>query len=76
MTETKAKTLVAAILSTLFEMSCPICPASSIYMALGMDISDYQAIAYILNASGLANVTSDTISLTKLGLEFGEKLSV
>lgn len=74
MTETKAKRLTMAVLSTLFEMPCPICPASSIYMALGMNMADYQAITYILKSTGLVKVTSETISLTKLGVEYSKKV--
>ena len=68
--------VVAAVLSTLHECS-PEKPvaASSIYMALGMDMGSYQRAVAVLRQGGLAKVTSTTIQLTDKGRGVGAECS-
>ena len=69
------KILIAAVTSTLYDLGNPVCPASQIYLALGMDIDAYFKVADVLQQSGLAKVTSETIRLTDAGMSVGEKCS-
>jgi len=79
MTESRAKTLIAAVTSTLYDLRESlfegICPASQVYLALGMNLSEYQTLTYVLSELGLCEVTSETIKLTSKGEELGKKCS-
>lgn len=76
MTEQEAKTLIAAVTSTLVEIDpdgtgTPV-PASQVYLALGMDMSKYEMLSRILRGAGLAVITAETIALTMKGRELGK----
>jgi len=61
-------TWIAGILTTLNEVSPndPI-PASSIYLAMGMNMSDYEIVRNMMLAGGWISTTSSTIALTQKG---------
>jgi predicted transcriptional regulator len=69
MTRERIYTLIAAITTTLLETG-GTSPASMIYLALGMNIQDYNDIVSIMRGSGLVTTTSDTVSLTSRGEQF------
>ena len=75
MTKEEVMTAIAAVTSTLEELGNPVSPASSIYLALGMDLGRYDLVAKVLSDAGLANVTSETIQLTEKGLDIGRQCS-
>lgn len=60
--------IVGAILSTIYEVSPndPI-PASSIYLALGMNLQQYEYITNAMVSAGLIIKTSSTIAITDSG---------
>ena len=76
MTTSRANTLISAITSTLFELGDSQVPASSIYLALGMNLPEYDTIIYVMGKLGLVVTTSETIALTSKGAELGAKCSM
>lgn len=81
MTESRAKTLIAAITSAIYDLDRNEqiiggrAPASSIYLALGMDIAEYNDITAVMSELGLLDVRPDTVALTAKGRELGRKCS-
>lgn len=79
MTPARANTLIAAITSTLFDLRNDLldgkAPASQIYLALGMNITEYTSIVSVMTELGLIVTTSETVKLTQKGLDLGEKCS-
>ena len=68
-----------AILTTLAEVSNdypgrPV-PAAHIYLALGGDIHRYNQAAAVLQASGMADVTPETITITDKGKETAARVN-
>lgn len=63
-------TWIAGILTTINEVSPndPI-PASSIYLAMGMNYHDYELVRNMLLSAGWITVTPSTIALTASGRE-------
>lgn len=59
---------IAGILTTLNEVSPndPI-PASSIYLAMGMNMSDYELVRNMMTSAGWISTTPSTIALTQKG---------
>ena len=74
MTDNELKAYVCAISTTLVETGNPLAPASSIYMALGCNIDDYNMVANCMKKIGLIRLTSETIQLTEKGIDFGNAL--
>lgn len=72
MTRERLNAVLAAVLTTLVEVG-GMSPASSIYLALGMDIDDYAQVSAIMHNAGLANVTATTITITAYGREIASK---
>ena len=68
LTKNELLTYVSAILTTLLEVSPndPI-PASSIYLALGMDLGKYELVKDIMVQCNWIVATSFTITLTSEG---------
>jgi DNA-binding IclR family transcriptional regulator len=65
---------VAAVVSALQEIDPHgkrAVPASTIYVALGMDMSAHQRLAAALQRAGYARCTASKIQLTAAGLEMG-----
>lgn len=62
---------LAIIVSTLGETTEPdqTIPASTIYLALGSNYSDYMVIASVGESVGWLKTTSETVSLTPKGRE-------
>src|SRR5690606_39802819 len=58
----------AAVLATLAEQpeGVPV-PASSVYMALGMDLGRYDRVIYALVQTGMVDRTIDTLTITPAG---------
>ncbi len=81
MTTSRANTLISAITSSLFELGRDgglidgKAPASQIYMALGMNITEYQIIVNVMTELGLIVATPETVKLTEKGHALGEKCS-
>ena len=75
MTTSRANTLISAITSTLFELDDGKVPASSIYLALGMNLTEYRTITHVMGKLGLVVTTSETITLTSKGADLGAKCS-
>lgn len=65
---------VSAILMTLAELDGPA-PASSIYLALGMDIDMYRRLVDLMKLSGLIIATPETLSLTDRGRSVAAELT-
>ena len=70
MSQQKALALIAAILTTIYEVSPnePI-PASPVYIALGMDIQLYHTLTNVMVKANMIVKTSDTLALTDEGRE-------
>jgi predicted transcriptional regulator len=64
----------AAVVATLADETRPV-PASSIYLALGSDLTRFEAVKTALVASGVVQATSETVALTPKGRELATKLA-
>lgn len=73
------KRLLMATCAALYELRNsamgPMMPASTLYVAMGMDIHGYETVARIMREVGLVTTTAETIKLTEKGLELGRKIS-
>jgi len=78
MDESSVRRLITATCAALYELRDeglgPMMPASTLYVALGMDIHAYEVVARIMRDSGLVTTTSETITLTWKGLDLGRKI--
>lgn len=68
MSKAEVYATTAAILTTLLEVHPNPAPESSIYLAMGMDISKYEAFRNLLVASQLVTVKHHGMTLTEKGL--------
>ena len=66
MTATEIKMKLAGLLVTLAEETGPV-PASSLYLALGSSMSDYQTVTGVGSKMGWIKVTASTLALTATG---------
>lgn len=64
---------IAAIVTTVAETG--IAPESSVYMALGMDMSKYQIVRNVMVGAKLITVANYTIRLTDAGKEMADKVN-
>lgn len=77
---TRKSMIVAAVLSTLYEVEkdskikTPI-PASTIYMALGMDMMAWEEAAAALRRLDVCDISANTIELTDKGRQWGKVFS-
>ena len=64
-------------LATLAENPSPLgfTPCSHIYLALGSDLTRWERVKYVLQSTGLADITAETITLTPKGREAGLKVA-
>jgi len=71
MTKKQLIVKLAMIVSTLGETTEPgqSVPATMIYLALGSDYSEYQAISGVGASVGWLKLTAETVSLTPAGRE-------
>lgn len=75
MNANQMKTACYAILSTLHDCGGSS-PASTIYLAMGMNIGDYEAVKNVLVRMGMVTVSSaSVIKLTPAGADCGAKIS-
>ena len=65
---------VYAILGTLRDLNAPT-PESIIYLAIGMDIDQYQRIRTVMVSSGLCKVSGNLVSLTPIGEQYADKVN-
>ena len=81
MTTSRANKLISSITSALYDLDVNEqimggrAPASSIYLALGMDIAEYRTITSVMAELGLLDVRPDTVALTAKGRDLGAKCS-
>lgn len=79
MDDDSVKRLIMATCSTLYkqrnEAFGSMMPASTLYMALGMDIHGYEIVSEMMRGVGLVTLTAETITLTEKGLELGRKIN-
>lgn len=76
MTTDRANTLIASITAALYDIDASgRAPASAIYLALRMDITEYRTIASVMSELGLVTVRPETIGLTVKGRALGKKCS-
>lgn len=76
MTREKLLAVIATVLTVCLETEPMPCPCTSVYLAMGCDIDGWLRVASLLNTSGLAVVTSETVRLTPLGREKARLLQV
>jgi len=74
MTATEIKMKLAGLLVTLAETG-PV-PASTLYLALGASMEDYQTITLVGSRMGWIKVTSTTLALTATGRVIAGKFAV
>lgn len=74
MTTDRANTLIASITAALYNLGGRA-PASSIYLELRMDITEYRTIASVMSELGLVTVRPETIGLTDKGRALGANCS-
>ena len=76
MTPDEMSKLIAAVVTTLAERPAgQKVPASSIYLALGMDLLKYEQLRWVLIEMGLAGASSEQIWLTPKGKQLGDELN-
>lgn len=63
---------LCAVLTTLAEF--PFSPASSVYLALGSDMARYELVASVLARAELAEVTTETLTITDNGRDMAAKI--
>lgn len=73
MTKEQLTTYVAAILTTALETEPSAFPESMAYLAMGADLSKWQAVKQILVGSGLIEVNGYSIELTTKGRELARR---
>lgn len=73
MTRDQINVFLAACLTTLAEMDCPA-PESSFYIALEMNLADWQLIRQILLSANLATISANAVSITAKGREMAAKI--
>jgi hypothetical protein len=57
---------LCGILTTLADMGARV-PKAPIYLAMGMNIDDYQTVETIMLKAGLVTATTETLTLTDAG---------
>lgn len=79
MNKADVKKLIMATCAALYELRDsamgPMMPASTLYVAMGMDINGYDVVSAVMRDVGLVTTTAETITLTEKGLELGRKIS-
>lgn len=65
---------IASLVCALSETSGGWAPASTLYMAVGMDIHAYETIASVAAQAGLVEKTSQTLTITSKGRDMAAKL--
>ncbi len=65
---------IAALVSALNEEPGGMAPASSLYLALGMDMQSYSLVSDLASQAGLVKKTSQTLTITPKGREMARKV--
>ncbi len=66
---------ICAVLSVLLEMPDYWSPRTPVYLALGADMDKFNTVETIMKGAKLIETTSDTMTLTPLGVEFAQKVN-
>lgn len=74
MTQREALLFVAAVLSTLVEAGSGM-PESTGYLALGMNLDDWQLIKRVMIEAGYINVQNHYVTLTAAGRVKGDEIN-